>query len=180
MAHSDNNINRQPNPDGASSSDETLKLAQCLMPEPPSAKLKGAIAGNLIDRRLHEIAWRVYDAVVDAANGVTDLLFGSPAAGDRLGGAVEIVLRLQQLNAAVAGVLFGALWPAVGLPTASDVDAIGREVRSMREELREAAERREMENPLLAAARKVAAYQFPASSDWPGRGRVEVGKDIGH
>jgi hypothetical protein len=125
----------------ASFSDEILKLAQCLMPEPPTAKVRRMVAGIAdkgIDRQLHELGWKAYDTVVAAANGATNRVFTSPTAGQLLGGTIDIVLRWQRFNAAVAGAFFAALWPAVGLPSATEVEAIRGEVRSMREELRDA------------------------------------------
>ncbi|MGA3229937.1 MAG: hypothetical protein ABSD51_08335, partial [Candidatus Binatus sp.] len=63
-----------------------------------------------IDRQVHEIAWKAYDTAVGAANDVTNRLFTSPAVGNVLGGAIDIVLRWQRFNAAVAGAFFAALW----------------------------------------------------------------------
>ena len=125
----------------SSFTDEMLKLAQTLMPEPPTTKVKRLVAGiadSGIDRQLHEIGWKAYDTVVGAANNATNRVLASPAVGNVLGGAIDIVLRYQRFNAAVAGAFFAALWPAVGLPSATDVEAIRGEVRSMREELRDA------------------------------------------
>jgi hypothetical protein len=128
--------------DGTSFTDEMLKLAQTLMPEPPTTKVKRMVAGIAdkgIDRRLHEIGWTAYDTIVGAANNVTNRVFTSPAVGQVLGGAIDLTLRWQRLNTAVAGALFSALWPAVGLPSASEIEGLRSDVRSMREELREAA-----------------------------------------
>ena len=125
----------------SSFTDEMLKLAQTLMPEPPTTKVKRLVAGiadSGIDRQLHEIGWKAYDTVVGAANNATNRVLASPAVGNVLGGAIDIMLRYQRFNAAVAGAFFAALWPAVGLPSATDVEAIRGEVRSMREELRDA------------------------------------------
>jgi hypothetical protein len=125
--------------------DEMLKLAQTLMPEPPTAKVKRLVAGITdtiadkgIDRQLHEIGWKAYDTVIGAANNATNRVFTSPTVGSMLGGAIDIMLRYQRFNVAVAGAFFSALWPAVGLPSASEVEAIRSDVRAMREELRDA------------------------------------------
>ena len=127
-------------------SDEILKLAQCLMPEPPSAKVKrmvASVAGKGIDRQVHELGWKAYDTVVGAANNVTNRAFTSPAVGQVLGGAIDMMLRWQRLNAAVAGAFFSALWPAVGLPSANEVEGLRSDLRAMREELREAVAERD-------------------------------------
>ncbi|MGB9381659.1 hypothetical protein [Candidatus Binatus sp.] len=127
-------------------SDEILKLAQTLMPEPPTTKVKrmvAEIADKGIDRQLHELGWKAYDTVVGAANNATNRVFTSPTVGNVLGGAIDIMLRYQRFNAAVAGAFFSALWPAVGLPSATELEAVRGEVRAMREELRDAVADRE-------------------------------------
>jgi hypothetical protein len=144
----DNNDNPRSNLNSTDStfSDEILKLAQCLMPEPPTAKVKrmvANIADKGIDRQLHELGWKAYDTAIGAANNATNRVFTSPAVGQVLGGAIDIMLRYQRFNAAVAGVFFSALWPAVGLPSATEVEAMRGEVRAMREELRDAVAERD-------------------------------------
>ena len=177
MAHHKGNTRINLDSDDYSFSDEILKLAQCEMPEPPTAKVKRVIAEGRFDRQAHEIAWTAYDTVVGAANDVTNQIFVSPAVGNVLGGAIDIVLRWQRFNAAVA--FFGALWSAVDLPAAADVEAFRIEVRSMREELRDAVAERDAAKP-LAAARKSSAYQFSPRPEWPGNDPAEFRKDVGH
>jgi hypothetical protein len=179
MAHHKGNTRINLDSDDYSFSDEILKLAQCEMPEPPTAKVKRVIAEGRFDRQAHEIAWTAYDTVVGAANDVTNQIFVSPAVGNVLGGAIDIVLRWQRFNAAVAGAFFGALWSAVDLPAAADVEAFRIEVRSMREELRDAVAERDAAKP-LAAARKSSAYQFSPRPEWPGNDPAEFRKDVGH
>ena len=147
MAHDDDNTRSKLNHTDNSFPDEILKLAQCLMPEPPTAKVKRMVASIVadkgIDRQLHEMGWKAYDTVIGAANNVTNRAFTSPAVGQVIGGAIDIMLRWQRLNAAVAGAFFSALWPAVGLPSATELEAVRRDVRAMREELRDAVADRE-------------------------------------
>jgi len=179
MAHNNGNTSINLNSDDYCFSDEILKLAQCEMAEPPTAKVQRAIAEGRFDRQAHEIAWTAYDAVVGAANDVTNQLFVRPAVGNVLGGAIDIVLRLQRFNAAVAGAFFGALWSAVDLPAAADVEALRIEVRSMREDLRDAVAGRDSAKS-SAAAQKSRAYQFSPLPEWPGNDPAEFRKDVGH
>ena len=194
-------------------SDEILKLAQCLMPEPPTTKVKrmvADIANNGIDRQLHELGWKAYDTVIGAANSATNTVFTSPTVGNVLGGAIDIMLRYQRFNAAVAGAFFTALWPAVGLPSATEVESIRRDVHAMREELRDAVADRDSKEDFAnevhvavresiishqavekAAAREKYAradahanrsgvYQFSVWSGWPGADPMELGEDVGN
>src|SRR5260370_11157484 len=190
-------------------SDEMLKLAQCLMPEPPTSKVKRMVANITdkgIDRQLHELGWKAYDTVIGAANSATNTVFTSPTVGNVLGGAIDIILRYQRFNAAVAGAFFTALWPAVGLPSATEVESIRGEVRAMREELRDAVAERDSKDdfaadlpravpesivsPQAAAraaareshaadANKSGAYQFSVWSGWPGADPMER-EDVGN
>ena len=191
-------------------SDEMLKLAQCLMPEPPTSKVKRMVANITdkgIDRQIHELGWKAYDTVIGAANSATNRVFTSPTVGNVLGGAIDIVLRYQRFNAAVAGAFFSALWPAVGLPSASEVESLRSDVRAMREDLRDAVADRDTRDdfakdlhlairdsiisPLAvkqAAAResnhvhveRPGVYQFTVWSGWPGANPVELGEDVGN
>jgi hypothetical protein len=190
-------------------SDEMLKLAQCLMPEPPTSKVKRMVANITdkgIDRQLHELGWKAYDTVIGAANSATNTVFTSPTVGNVLGGAIDIMLRYQRFNAAVAGAFFTALWPAVGLPSATEVESIRGEVRAMREELRDAVAERDSKDDFAAdlhravresivspqavaraAAReshaadanKSGVYQFSVWSGWPGADPMER-EDVGN
>jgi hypothetical protein len=144
--NSNDNTRSKPISTDSSFTDEMLKLAQTLMPEPPTAKVKRMVAGIAdkgIDRQLHEIGWKAYDTVVGASNNATNRVLTSPAVGQVLGSAIDAMLRWQRFNAAVAGAFFAALWPAVGLPSATEVEAIRSDVRSMREELRDAIAERD-------------------------------------
>jgi hypothetical protein len=141
MANSNDNPRSKLNSNDSTFSDEILKLAQTLMPEPPTTKVKrivADIANKGIDRQLHELGWKAYDTVIGAANNATNRVFTSPTVGNVLGGAIDIMLRYQRLNVAIAGAFFSALWPAVGLPSANEVESMRGEVRAMREELRDA------------------------------------------
>lgn len=193
------------NDDKNSFSDELLKLAQTLMPEPPTAKVKrmaAEIADKGIDRQLHEIGWKAYDTVVGAAHAATGRVLISPTVGQVLGSAIDITLRWQRFNAAVAGAFFATFWPAVGLPTAGEVEALRADVRAMREELRDAVAERDSRDDFAgdlhvairesmvakpAADRPVdrkpneqASHQFSVGSGWLGIDLTEVSEDVGN
>src|ERR1700724_1392771 len=140
MADNNDNPRSKLNYNDTTFPNEILKPPQCLMPEPPTSKVKrmGAdITNKGIDRQLHELGWKAYDTVVGAANNATNRAFTSPTVGNVLGGAIDIMLRYQRFNMAVAGAFFSALWPAVGLPSATEVESIRNDVRAMREEMRD-------------------------------------------
>jgi hypothetical protein len=124
-------------------SDEILKLAQCLMPVAPTAKVKQVIDRAEIETRLAEaslsdVAWRAYDSVVGLTKVTTNGLYTNETVGQVLGTSIDVMLRWQRFNTAVAGAFFNALWPAVGLPTGSEVAQVRADIRELREELRAA------------------------------------------
>lgn len=119
-------------------SDEILKLAQCLMPVAPTAKVKQVIASAQVETSLSEVAWKAYDSVVGLTKVTTNGLFTNATVGQVLGTSIDVMLRWQRFNTAVAGAWFNALWPAVGLPTGIEVAAVRADIRGLREELRAA------------------------------------------
>ena len=132
-----------PNSGDTSFSDEILKLAQCLMPVAPTKKVKEVIDRAEIEARLAEaslsdVAWRAYDSVVGLTKVTTNGLFTNETVGQVLGTSIDMMLRWQRFNTAVAGAFFTALWPAVGLPTGSEVAQVRADIRGLREELRAA------------------------------------------
>jgi len=211
MADNNGNPRSKLNINDLNFSDEILKLAQCLMPEPPTTKVKRMVA-NLadkgIDRQLHELGWKAYDTVVGVANNATNRVFTSPTVGNVLGGAIDIMLRYQRFNMAVAGAFFSALWPAVGLPSASEVESLRNDVRAMREDLRDAVAERDSKDDFAAdlhravresiispreveqvaaresnghaRAERPGVYQFSVWSGWPGADPTELGEDVGN
>ena len=51
---------------------------------------------------------------------------------------IENTMKTQRVVDAFAGAFFSAFWPSLGLPMASDIEALRREVKSLREEIRTA------------------------------------------
>jgi hypothetical protein len=211
MANNNDNPRSKLNFTDSTFSDEILKLAQCLMPEPPTTKVKrlvANIADKGIDRQLHELGWKAYDTMVGVANNATNRAFTSPTVGNLLGGVVDIMLRYQRFNIAVAGAFFSALWPAVGLPTASEVESLRSDVRAIREDLRDAVAEHDSKDDFAsdlhravresiispravhqAAAResiglthveRPGVYQFSVWSGWPAADPMEHGEDVGN
>ncbi len=176
-------------------SDEILKLAQCLMPVPPTAKVKRLIDSASVETKLSEVAWKAYDSVVGLANQTTNRVFSNPSVGQVLGGSIDLMLRWQRFNTAVAGALFGAFWPAVGLPTGSEVAAVRADIRGLREELRAAVVEAETNEDYARvlheavrhsiangndAARKSSNPQVAVLSGWTGAEPMERSNDVGN
>jgi hypothetical protein len=171
-------------------SDEILKLAQCLMPVAPTAKVKQVSAVKSAEAPLGEIAWKAYDSVVGLTKVATNGLYTNATVGQVLGTSIDMMLRWQRFNSAVAGAWFNALWPAVGLPTGSEVAAMRADIRGLREELRSVvieaetsedyarelheAARRSIVNGDESADRGSSSQQVSVWTGWTDRERMEL------
>jgi len=182
-------------------SDEVLKLAQCLMPVAPTKKVKEVIDRAEIETRLAEaslsdVAWRAYDSVVGLTKVTTDGLFTNATVGQVLGTSIDMMLRWQRFNTAVAAAWFNALWPAVGLPTGTEVAAVRADIRGLREELRAAvveaetnedyarelhqAVRYSIVNGNEVADRGSSSHQVGIWTGWSGPESTEINGNVGN
>ena len=182
-------------------SDEILKLAQCLMPVAPTKKVKEVIDRAEIETRLAEaslsdVAWRAYDSVVGLSKVTTNGLFTNETVGKVLGTSIDLMLRWQRLNNAVAAAWFNALWPAVGLPTGTEVAAVRADIRGLREELRAAviqaetnedyarelhqAVRYSIVNGNEVADRGSSSHQVGIWTGWAGPESTEINSNVGN
>lgn len=108
------------------------------------------LVGSGTDEALSEAGWKAYDAWVRVANEAMNGLYSNPRVGRFTGRAMETALRVHHVGSAVASAIFGNLWPAVGLPTSTEIQALRDEVIELRQELsaraRGAAARQESEH----------------------------------
>jgi hypothetical protein len=180
----------------SSFSDEILKLAQCLMPVAPTAKVKQVVESAKIETSLSEVAWKAYDSVVGLSKVTTNGLFTNATVGQVLGTSIDLALRWQRFNTAVAGAWFNALWPAVGLPTGTEVAAVRADIRGLREELRAAvieaesnedyarelheAVRHSIVNGNEVADRGSSSQQFAIWTGWTDPQHTEIIANVGN
>ena len=83
-----------------------------------------------------EVAWKGYDAWVRFTSTSLDELYRNPLFAATVARSLDGWLRWRQLSNALAGAFFAGLWPAVGLPKTTEVQALHVEVRALREEFR--------------------------------------------
>lgn len=115
--------------------EELAKFARTAWFDLPLAAAKRMLgAGD--EKNFTEAGWKAYDAWVRLANEATNELYSNRLFGDLTGRTMESALRLQQVGDALASAFFGNLWPAVGLPTASEIRTLRDEVMALREEAR--------------------------------------------
>lgn len=102
-------------------------------------KLPGALARQLTgdgsEQDVHEAGWKAYDAWVRLANESVNRLYADRAFSETMARAFETNLGFGRIAETFASAFFGNLWPAIGLPTASEVHSLRSELTALREEL---------------------------------------------
>jgi hypothetical protein len=102
--------------------DELTKFYEAVLLELPSAAVRRLFAGD--EQGFSEAGWKAYDSWVRLANEAANQLYANRVLGEVGSRAFETALGLQRLNNALAPAFFGTLWHALGLPTASSVEAL--------------------------------------------------------
>jgi hypothetical protein len=114
----------------AAMTDMVLAALKALAVELPVAGVKRGLgkgeAGAVTDS-----AWKGYDASIRLVMSSIDRLYRNRLFGTLLAGSAEGLLRWQRLNNALTGAFFTALWRAVDVPTAAEVNAVREELRSL-------------------------------------------------
>jgi hypothetical protein len=115
--------------------DLAFKFIEAGWVELPGAVIKRLTAAGA-ERETHEAGWKAYDAWVRLADEAVNTLYADRAFGETMARAFETNLGFGRIAETLASAFFGNLWPAVGLPTASEVHALRGELTGLREELR--------------------------------------------
>lgn len=111
------------------------KLFEAAWIDLPAAAVRRVIAGE-DQSATGEAGWKAYDAWVRLANDASNRLYENPGFGAAIGRAIQSSLQMARVADAMASAVFGNLWPAIGLPTATDVQALRADLKALREELR--------------------------------------------
>jgi len=111
------------------------KLLEAAWFDLPTAAMKRLFSKE-DDGAVREVGWKAYDAWVRLANDASNRLYANPTFGNLAGRGIQAGLQVTRVVDAVASAVFGNLWPAIGLPTATDMEALRADVKSLREEIR--------------------------------------------
>src|ERR1700726_4476614 len=115
-----------------------LALAEVALIDLPAAVTLRAFKAET-DGDLYKVGWKAYEAATGVVTDLTNRAYENRSIA-RVGARVlENGLRTQRVVDALAGAFFSALWPSLGLPMASDIEALRRDVKALREEIRTAA-----------------------------------------
>lgn len=88
---------------------------------------------------LAQAGWKAYEAATSVVTDLTNRAYANRSIAKVSARVLENGLKTQRVLDAVAGAFFSALWPSLGLPLASDIEALRRDVKALREEVRAAA-----------------------------------------
>jgi len=111
------------------------KLFEAAWFDLPAAAIKRLVS-NEDEGGMRDAGWKAYDAWVRLANDASNRMYANPTFGSLAGRGIQTGLQVTRVVDAVASAIFGNLWPAIGLPTATDVQALRADVKALREELR--------------------------------------------
>jgi hypothetical protein len=119
---------------------ELSNLYEALCFDLPAEATK-TLFGMENDKELQKAGWKAYDAWIGVANEFTNLAYSNRLIGEITGRTMDSALRLREVSATMASAFFGNLWPALGLPTQSELLMVRDELIALRDELaaREAA-----------------------------------------
>ena len=115
--------------------EDFVKLFEAAWVDLPAAAVKRLFTTDG-EGAVREAGWKAYDAWVRLANDASNRMYANPTFGAVAGRGIQAGLQVNRVVDAVASAIFGNLWPAIGLPTATDVQALRGEVKALREELR--------------------------------------------
>jgi hypothetical protein len=111
------------------------KLFEAACVELPMAAAK-RMFGDKEDNAVRDAGWKAYDSWVRLANDASNRMYANPTFGTLAGRGIQAGLQVTRVVDAVASAIFGNLWPAIGLPTALELQALRSDVKALREELR--------------------------------------------
>jgi len=119
-----------------------LALAEVALIDLPAAVTLKTFKAET-DGDLYKVGWKAYEAATGIVTSLTNRAYANRGVAKVGARMLENGLRTQRVVDAVAGAFFSALWPSVGLPMASDIEALRRDVKALREEVRATAYERE-------------------------------------
>jgi len=142
-----------------------LALAEVALIDLPAAATLRAFKSET-DGELYKAGWKAYEAATSMVTELTNRAYANRSIAKVGARMIENSMKTQRVMDAVAGAFFSALWPSVGLPTASDIEALRRDVKSLREEIR------------TAEYERAAASEHEAAESDPVAREAEVAREM--
>jgi hypothetical protein len=162
--------------------DHLVTAAEAAFIDVPFAALK-RMAGVGDEREVYAAGWKAYDALINSASEAINRLYTDERYLRFAGRTLDVTLGVYRLNTAVAGAFFATLWPAIGIPTAADVEGLREELHSLREEYsaaRAAAAEERVERAPAATRPADGVLARPAWDRWTVSNGAEVKASVGN
>jgi len=115
--------------------DAVTNLAEATLIDLPLLAM-GRLFDRIFSDELRKARWKAYDAGVAVTTELTNRLYTNRRVGRVSSRVLDTSLKVQRLADAASGAFFAALWPMVGLPTASEMRRLTDQVESLRAQLR--------------------------------------------
>ena len=132
-----------------------LALAEVAAIDLPAALTLRAFRAET-DGDLYKAGWKAYEAATGVVTELTNRAYANKGIGKVGARMLENTMKTQRVVDAMAGAFFSALWPSLGLPTATDIEALRRDVKYLREEVRTIAYEREAESAEISREAEAA------------------------
>jgi hypothetical protein len=118
--------------------DGLFALAEVALVDLPAAVTLRAFKAEK-EGELQKAGWKAYEAATGVVTDLTNRAYANRPIASFGARIIERSLRTQRVVDAFTGAFFAALWPSIGLPMATDIEALRRDVKALREEIRAAA-----------------------------------------
>jgi len=115
-----------------------LALAEVAMVDLPAAVTLRAFKAEK-DGELQKAGLESYAVATGVVTDLTNRAYANRPFASFGARIIERSMRTQRVVDAFTGAFFAALWPSIGLPMATDIEALRRDVKALREEIRATA-----------------------------------------
>jgi hypothetical protein len=138
--------------------EDATTLVRSLVPDLKLVEARRLLAAGP-DKAAADAAWTAYDAAIRLANSSLEAVSRQPAFGRLANRGLASLLRWRRVGAAVRDASVTALWQALNVPTADQLQIVRIEIEALRTEIRkqEAAREARRRTPERAARRREAA-----------------------
>jgi hypothetical protein len=96
------------------------------------------LSGDAEMKNLRQAVWTLYDSWICVANEVNNALYAHASFGRLSGDVFETAQHMQYAATAISSAILANVWPALGLPTAQQVQRLREDLRTLQMDLQAA------------------------------------------
>jgi hypothetical protein len=113
---------------------EVTRFYETLIFELPTAFVID-LSGEAEMRNLQQAAWTSYDSWIYVPNDAANALYADASFARLSGGIFESPLLIQYAGTTISSAIFANPWPALGLPTAQQVQRLREDLHTLQTDL---------------------------------------------